>query len=83
MGTEGNALAAVNADINPAVSTLQDPLHRAGRYTGPAKDAELFLKDYPAAPALTKGTGGAGRDAGGWVAGQAACGGKTGREAAG
>ena len=77
MGTEVNTLAAVNADINITIRTLQDPVHRAGRYAVTAKDAELFLKDHAAAFTLTQGTGGAGCNAGGWFTGQAAFGGKT------
>ena len=78
MGAEVNALAAVNADINVTVSILHDSVYRAGRYAVTAKDAELFLKDHPAAFALTQCTGGTGCNAGCWFTGQAALYGKTG-----
>jgi len=83
MGTEINALAAVDADIDSAVPILHDRLHRADRNALTALNAELFLEQDAATFALGQGPGRAGRSTGRRVTGQTAFGGKTGGQAAG
>jgi len=60
MGTVVNTLTAVNADIDAAVTILENTFYRTGRYAVTAMYTKFFMKDDASALALTQGTGGTG-----------------------
>lgn len=67
MGTERNALAAMNADIRFPGGIKVDRIHRTRRSTLAATDTELLSHEDSSAFALGVSTGGTGPGAGGGV----------------